>query len=163
MQAKWWHGVVVVGLCVLSYTLGRTHAETQAAAQPIIAQQDNSGRTVNAPALFSPKETPAAAPEPGRATAPVAAESPSKGVAVATREQKSVNLAPVSGKAAVEVASRTLDDAINRRTWTSDDAQEFRHAIVDMPPEERERLIRQLTVAINNGQLMVTVDRGPPF
>ena len=65
--------------------------------------------------------------------------------------------------AAEQIASRTIDDALTRRVWSDDDAAAFRKAAPEMSAEGRERLVRRLTVALNTGQMRVTVRRGPPF
>jgi len=74
--------------------------------------------------------------------------------------------APVAiadGTAAEQIGSRTIDDALSRREWSDDDKAAFRKAASEMSAEGRERLIRRLTVALNSGQMRVTVRRGPPF
>ncbi|MFL6624009.1 MAG: hypothetical protein ACJ8J7_13235 [Sulfurifustaceae bacterium] len=65
-------------------------------------------------------------------------------------------------EAATTLANETLNIALGRHVWSAEDAQAFRRALPDLPPTERDRLVRKLLTAINSGQMQVTV-RGAPF
>jgi hypothetical protein len=137
MNGRWLSGVVVLMLCAGSYALGRTQAQaTMAVTEPQAIACNEAPRQLSAESVRL--QTPGA-----------------------TREQKVV-LPPVEN-VAIQSASHTVENAINRGVWSNEDVQMFRAAAPDMTADERERLIRRLTVAFNNGEVRVAVDRGPPF
>jgi hypothetical protein len=64
----------------------------------------------------------------------------------------------------VAAASRSralLDSAISRRQWTDADADLLRGEMAGLPADQRAEIVRQLSVAINQGQVVPESDRLP--
>ncbi|MCP3063204.1 hypothetical protein LXT21_30950 [Myxococcus sp. K38C18041901] len=87
--------------------------------------------------------------------APVAA-TPSTPPAAAPSEPSAENLA------AAQEGQRLIDAALRVKRWTSQDAQAFRVALVDMTPDQRTEALRQLLTTINSQALQVQTG-GMPF
>jgi hypothetical protein len=58
-------------------------------------------------------------------------------------------------------ARSLLDGAIGRRRWTDVDADSLRAEMADLPAGQRAEIIRSLSVAINQGQVVPESDRLP--
>lgn len=89
-------------------------------------------------------------------SAPIAAASANGHTTIEARPT------PAEAEAAARLANDTLNIALSRHVWSADDAHAFRRALPDLPPGERDRVIHKLLVAINSGQVRVTL-RGAPF
>ena len=63
--------------------------------------------------------------------------------------------------AALARAHTILDRAIGRRQWTDADADSLRAEMAGLPASQRTEIVRQLSLAINQGQVTPESDRLP--
>lgn len=156
--------VAVAAVC--GYLLGRAGTSPVAPAQvPVFAAAASTNGTpspdvdlariqqayVNLQATAERLEAAAAALKASPAATPPA-------TARTTADARSI----AESDAASSLANETVNIALSKHTWGPEDAQAFRRSLPDLPPAERDRLIRKLLTAINSGQVQVTV-RGAPF
>jgi len=71
--------------------------------------------------------------------------------------------APVTAQqvAAASQAQSVLEGAIARRTWTDQDADAMRAVFSDLNGEQQSELLRQYSVAVNQGRLTPQTERVP--
>jgi hypothetical protein len=71
---------------------------------------------------------------------------------------------PVSTETLAErrEAQEKMDTLMAQGIWGNEQRANFQQTVSTLDPEQRERVLQQLTTGINNGTIQVTTD-GPPF
>ncbi|AKF84589.1 hypothetical protein MFUL124B02_01250 [Myxococcus fulvus 124B02] len=69
---------------------------------------------------------------------------------------------PAENLAAAREGQRLVEAELRVKRWTSEDAQAFRTALVDMTPDQRTEALRRLLTTINSQALSVQTG-GAPF
>jgi hypothetical protein len=91
----------------------------------------------------------------------IASKAGRDGATIPSSESASPHLPDAAAVAAGEEARRVLGAAIARRQWTREDAEALRARFHAMSGEEQDELLRQFSVAVNQGRLVVETDQVP--
>jgi hypothetical protein len=108
------------------------------------------------------RQSPVVCPAPSAPVPVQALAGPSEEDAQERKATQERDAATPEGLALASRGMAVVESALGARRWRESDAQELRSMLPQMPPAQREEVLKKLITAVNEGRL-VAEQRGPLF